>query len=371
MPNNDGISRASIEEVLVEFDTKRDALATFCNKTKPLIEEILLASGIKYQSVQARVKSREKLRNKYLDETRSYKRLDDITDQAAVRVITYYEDEVDKVSEVIQREFEIDPANSVDKRETEPDKFGYYALNYVCKYSGARTSQLEYRKFTDVWCEIQITSILRHAWSEIEHPWYDLKDAFPADIKRRFARMAALLEIAESEFLSLRKVQADYQKAVAVQVEANVPDLKIDAVSLRSLLERDPLVTEIDAAMAGVVGLKMQDALPDAVLEMRRRTVTAAGLTRIQEIRDLLKRFKQGLPEYLNQCKKEIWSDEPVGAEVYKGLCLYHLGLLVVNQLGEEATLAFLAEAGFRGQVRWDVSRQVTIGKAIAEKYPA
>jgi putative GTP pyrophosphokinase len=204
-------SKANVDQVLLEFDGKRDVLIVFAEKTRGLIQAFLEDGKIRYQSIQARVKNREKLRRKYVDETKNYAGLNDITDQVAFRVITYYEDEVDRVAEIIKREFDVDSARSIDKRETEPEKFGYYALNYVCKYNGQRESQTEYRKYAGIFCEIQIVSILRHAWSEIEHPWYDLKPAYPATIKRRFARMAALLEIAESEFLNLRQIQSDYR----------------------------------------------------------------------------------------------------------------------------------------------------------------
>jgi putative GTP pyrophosphokinase len=246
--------RADVETVLAEFDRKKEVLATLCETTKGLIEKCLQGDGIRFQYVQARVKNRDKLRAKYLDPKKNYRQLDDITDQAGLRVITYYEDEVDLVARVIKREFEIDSKNSVDKREVDPEKFGYYALNYVCRYLDARTKHIEYKAFQGVPCEIQIMSILRHAWSEIEHPWYDLKDAFLDDIKRRFARMAALLEIAESEFLSLKKIQSDYVLAVGVQVETNVPDVPVDPVSLKTFIEQEPLVGEIDTVLASIIG---------------------------------------------------------------------------------------------------------------------
>jgi putative GTP pyrophosphokinase len=276
---------------------------------------------------------------------------------------------VDRVAEVIKREFEIDPKNSVDKRETEADKFGYYALNYVCKYSEKRTSQVEYKKFTDVWCEIQITSILRHTWSELEHPWYDLKDAFPPAIKRRFARMAALLEIAESEFLNLSKVQSDYQKSVALQVEANVPDLVVDAVSFRSFIEHEPLVAELDKSLTAILGATVQNTISDSMVERRMSAVIFAGMTKIQDVRSTLKRFERALPKYLERCKKEIWSHLRSGAEAPKGFCLYHLGLILMNIKGKEATLQFLEAVGFKGKIEWDVERQVTIAKEVFAKY--
>ena len=170
-------SRASIEDVLAEFDRRQEMLAALCAKTKSLIEASLQDANIRYQSVQARVKTRKKLKEKYLDPSKNYRQLEDITDLAGLRIITYYENDVDRVAEVIKREFDLDAKNSVDKRDTEPDRFGYSALNYVCRHLQKRTSDVEYKRFAGSCCEIQITSILSHAWSEMEHEWYDLKDA--------------------------------------------------------------------------------------------------------------------------------------------------------------------------------------------------
>src|SRR5260370_29567843 len=245
-------AKADVKDVLKEFDSKKPALNALGETTKNLIDQILRDAKIQFQSLHVRVKSREKLRAKYLHPQKQYRQLADITDQVALRIVTYYEDEVDRVADIVKKEFTIDRRNSLDKRETVPNRFGYYALNYVCRYLRARTSHVEYRNFANVWFEIQITSILRHAWAEIEHPWYDLKGAFPDNIKRRFARMAALLEIAEEEFLSLRKLQSDYRQSVDIQAEANVSDLAVDAVSLKTFIARDPLRAEMDRQITAI-----------------------------------------------------------------------------------------------------------------------
>lgn len=199
----------NVENVLEEFEARKDKLEAFCAKAKSLIEEALQDAGIKYQSVQSRVKSRKKLREKYVDPGKRYKRLDDVTDLAGLRVITYYEDDVDSAADVIRREFEVDPVRSIDKRKTEPDRFGYHAVNYICCHLKKRLVDVEYKKYAGIWCEIQITSILPHAWSEIEHEWYDLKQAYPDEIKRRFSRLMALFEIAESEFTALKRERSN------------------------------------------------------------------------------------------------------------------------------------------------------------------
>lgn len=360
---NEDRSKANVDQILLEFDGKRDDLTKFAEKTKGLIQALLEDAKIRFQSIQGRVKDREKLRRKYLDETKNYSELDDITDQVALRIITYYEDEVDRVAEIIKREFEVDAEKSVDKRETEPNKFGYYALNFVCRFNGQRGAQAEYRKFAKIFCEIQIVSILRHAWSEIEHPWYDLKPAYPDSIKRRFARMAALLEIAESEFLNLRQSQSDYRRSVAVQVEANVPDLPISAVSMKVFIEQEPLVAEIDLAIATALGRKMATEISDKLTERRSRAARLAGIEKLQEIRDLLLKYKAVIPRYSSQCRREVWMHIPPSPQLGKGVSIYHLSQMLANLRGVDATTEFFKAYGFNPD--WNIARQVQVARKV------
>ena len=361
-PEDKQSQKADVETVLAEFDARKDDLSKLCWNTKSLVEGLLLDAKIQFQSIQGRIKARERLKTKYLDPQKDYKRLDDITDVVALRVITYYEDEVDQVAETIRREFEIDQKNSVDKRETEPDKFGYYALNLVCTYSKARTAISEYKKFAGVFFEIQITSILRHAWSEIEHPWYELKDAFPPDIKRRFARMAALLEIAESEFLSLKKLQSDHQRAVAVQVEAKVPDVEVDPVSLRSFTEHEPLVAAVDESLALVMGVGFSLDLPEGILERRSRAIRLIGITKLQDIRRGLEIYKAAIPEYVRRCRQEkLWPPRRSGALLYRSISVFHLATLLATLRSSDAIAEFYDALGIKAT--WDISKQVAIAE--------
>jgi putative GTP pyrophosphokinase len=367
---NPEMPKAEIDSVLAEFDAKKDALIVFVDKTKSLIEDFLQDAKIQYQSVQARVKTREKLRIKYLDPTKKYGRLVDITDQVALRIITYYEDEIDRVAEIVKREFKIDQTNSVDKREMEPDKFGYYALNYVCQYTPERISQVEYKKFADTNCEIQITSILRHAWSEIEHPWYDLKGVFPDNIKRRFARMAALLEIAESEFLSLRKLQGDYQRSVDIQVEAQISDIAIDAVSLRSFIERDPIVFEIDAKIALVKNGHVTQTLSNNEVESRTTATRLARITRLTELRNLLEKFRDGIPEFVAVCTR-VLEERGISAPrvIPRGISIHNLCVVLVASKGVEALQNFMSEYNASSYPN-DLAAQIAgIARDIKKKY--
>ena len=94
-----------------------------------------------------------------------------MTDITGVRVITYFADQVDEIAKVMEGEFNIDIKNSIDKRDIlDPDRFGYLSLHYVIvSLSSARCALAEYRSFSELKAEVQVRSILQHAWAEIEH----------------------------------------------------------------------------------------------------------------------------------------------------------------------------------------------------------
>ena len=358
--------KADVEVVLAEFDAMKDTLARFCAKTKSLVEAILQHADIRYQSVQARVKTRGKLREKYLDPAKGYRRLDDITDLAGLRVITYYEDEIDRVAEVIRREFDIDPENSVDKRDTEPDRFGYKAVNYVCGHLEKRKADVEYQEFAEIRCEIQVTSILSHAWSEIEHDWYDLKDNFPDDIKRRFARMAALVEIAELEFLSLRKARSDYQRSVAIQVEARVPDIPVDAVSLKSFIMQESIVSDLDQLTALAMDATLLTEVSDKVMDKRAAGAKLAGIAKLEDLRTLLEEFRAVLPVLMRQFNGRVWSSPGSSISLSPGICVFALTLLLVGLRGEQPATEFMMI--FEPNGSWDIPRLLALCSEIILK---
>lgn len=82
--------------------------------------------------------------------------------------------------------------------------------------------------------EIQIRTALQHAWAEVEHDLgYKAQDAVPELIRRRFNRIASLLEIADQEFVSIRRELLHYQAAVRAELVQG-QSLPLDAVSLDS-----------------------------------------------------------------------------------------------------------------------------------------
>jgi hypothetical protein len=239
----------------------------------------------------------------------------------------------------------------------------------VCRHSPKRAGDVEYKRFSSVRCEVQITSVLRHAWSEIEHEWYDLKDAYPNSIKRRFYRLAALLELAESEFLDLRKSKTQYERSLAVQVEAKVPDLSTDALSLRSFIEQDPTVMELDKLVADAMDATVSSGtVTDKVIEKWSDVANAAGMRKLQEVRESLEKYRAVLPVFVRRFRQELYlptRDVRIGAgSVSKGVSVHNLILLMASLRGAEAIRDFFRAFDLT-DIRWDIERQVSLAREV------
>jgi len=152
--------------ILEEYDQQCALHTEFTKKTKELVEDLLRENNARVHSITCRVKDRDDLKTKVERSEERYRKLSDITDIAGIRIITYFADDVDVIADIIQKEFNINYMNSVDKRTVlDPDRFGYLSLHYVAKLPATRLKLTEYHRFSDCKVEIQIRSILQHTWA--------------------------------------------------------------------------------------------------------------------------------------------------------------------------------------------------------------
>lgn len=183
-----------LSTILKEYGRNLTLYGQFTNKVAELLKELLNEHNLKVHSVTCRIKTEESLENKLLGSKDKYECLEDITDVSGIRIITYFEDEVDKIANMINEEFDIDKENSIDTRAMlDPDRFGYLSAHYVVKLHPSRLKLREYKRFSDCKAEIQVRSILQHAWAEIEHDTgYKSKQEVPREIRRKFSRLAGI-----------------------------------------------------------------------------------------------------------------------------------------------------------------------------------
>ncbi len=201
----------TVEAILSEDDAKTLIYGEFLTASSLLLEKLIRLEDVRVHSVTSRLKDRESLAEKLRRVGKGYSRLTDITDVVGLRVITHLEDEVDSIGHLVEREFAVDHARSIDKRKIlDPDRFGYLSLHYICNLSPQRVQLPGYHRFEGLSFEIQVRSILQHTWAEIEHDLgYKAGGTIPGPIRRRFSRLAGLLEIADTEFTCPRNELRD------------------------------------------------------------------------------------------------------------------------------------------------------------------
>jgi putative GTP pyrophosphokinase len=245
--------------LLREFESLRPTYEEFSRSVSLLLGK-LLRKPLQIHSINCRVKDLGSLSGKLRRPDKKYDQLDQITDLAGVRITTYFAEDVELVARVIESEFQIDTQNSVDKREVlDPDRFGYQSLHYVCSLNGDRVNLGEYKDFTGIKVEIQVRSILQHAWAEIEHDLgYKAGSVVPKPIKRRFARVAGLLELADDEFARIRRELSEYAESVSEVIKGAPADVGIDKISLRSVFETSPsAVKRLSETIASLIGASL------------------------------------------------------------------------------------------------------------------
>lgn len=168
-----------------------------------LLTELFKQQKFNIHLISGRTKSQASLAAKIKKTNHKYQDLSEITDLCGIRIITCYEDEIDQIAALIKTQFTIDETNSVDKRKLlKAESFGYSSLHLILEFP---VNQPGNCSIVQCKIELQIRSLLQHAWAEIEHSLvYKNKGSASYATRRQFSRLASLLEFADAEFLRLR-----------------------------------------------------------------------------------------------------------------------------------------------------------------------
>lgn len=219
------------------YDQNHSRYQDLTSTMETLISKLLQGKSIPYHSVNGRLKTRKSFLDKW--DQKDYSAPEDIMDVAGLRIITHTTAEVKRVCDVIEAEFAIDDINSGDKaQDMGVDKVGYLSVHYIAKMNETRLGLPEYERFTGMCFEIQVRSLLQHAWAEIEHDRsYKFAGVLPKEIQRKFYLVAGTLELMDQEFCSLSNEIDSYAQMVTEQTEKGELDIPIDSTSLLQFLD--------------------------------------------------------------------------------------------------------------------------------------
>lgn len=336
---------ANVTDLLTEYDSQRPVYVDFIQRLGSLIEMLLSEQSLRVVSVTRRLKDRASLERKMSRPEAAYETLSNVTDVAGLRITTYLADDVDRVGELIRNEFRIDYINSVDKRAVlDPDRFGYLSLHYVIHLNSARAKLAEYRRYT-MPAEIQVRSVLQHAWAEIEHDLgYKSSIEVPRHIRRRFSRIAGLLELADQEFISIRDELAAYERSLPQQIAIAADTVTIDKASLEAFMENDVTVKKLDRYVATVLGAKLAGVDSESGLVDKWRKL---GVATVADLRSEVVRHQDVVQRFVDAWIARRSKGKLPGGHIYCGISLFYLRYVLLAEKGDlEFARRMLSDVG-------------------------
>lgn len=335
------------------FAEERPRYEKLTTKLHALLRDLLASEGIE-AVIEARTKSVGSFDEKVSRPGKAYQNpLAEVTDLSGIRLVLRTQSEVDRVRTLIEREFIVDAQSSTRKIEhLAADQFGYLSEHYIIQIGQPRSQLPEWNSITDLHVEIQVRTILQHAWAAVQHS-LDYKSEYdiPKQLRRRLFRLSALFELADQELDQIsaeaRMLFAQYSE----QVQSDMEDVDLNTDSLKAYLENSQTVAYwtkfIDGLGVEVGGVG--DISRD--IQMARM----AGLSTIGEVDKVMRTAKEWGEPYLRDFFRATF-----GEPVPKGRCsMVKNGVVSIFLIG--SFLDVFTEEVLEGQLGWGLPQRALV----------
>lgn len=297
------------------------------------LTRLIKQESIKVHNLTSRIKSQESLKSKVSRPDKTYGSINEIKDVCAIRLVTYFEDAIEQLASLVETNFKIDLTHSVDKRRIlDHSQFGYSSLHYVVTLpSNTRTP----KELVAIPIEIQIRTILQHAWAEIEHDLgYKSAESIPSHMRRKFSRLAGLLEIADEEFVAIKQYLKSYEQTLSMRIAEKSQSVSIDALSLSSFMESN-LVKNLDLRIARTLSLEVDSN--KFFIEYLIKILNFVGLKSICSIESAIVEHQDELPQFALRYFKftsKAWKFSSTNLDRFlQGYSLFFLGHLLAFKM--------------------------------------
>ena len=271
--------------ILEDYRKQREYFVKLGDVVHTMLSDIAKELGLTVLAVEHRVKEERSLAGKLERKGDGYNTLEDITDILGCRVICFLSDEINKIGKKVEEKFVVDWENSMDKKSLlKENAFGYLSLHYICSlpFGDKWPDEICGKKF-----EIQIRTILQHAWSAIHHDiGYKSDFGVPREINRQFARLAGLLELADDEFVRARYNMVSYTEGIRKRIITDdADDVTINMISLNEYVSHNKKMQGLIKEIAGICGAEIKDIDPESYIPQ----LAFLGIKKLGDIEAMIK----------------------------------------------------------------------------------
>ena len=151
------------------------------------------------------------------------------------------------MSAAISNNFDIDYTNSIIKgADCAEDRFGYLSTHLIASLPEVRVNLFEFRHLAGLKMEIQIRTVLQHAWAVLD--WklrYKTENEVPKELRRKLFRISALLEAADDAFSDLQKSANSLRAEYSSEIRQGKFDISINRDSLEAFLFQSATVRDV------------------------------------------------------------------------------------------------------------------------------
>lgn len=213
-----------------------------------LLRQQLDTENVKYLSITHRIKERSSFLRKI--ERKGYDNPgEQMMDFAGVRVVTYLPSQVQRICDIVANFFEVDPNNSSDKTaDLGTDKVGYQSRHFVCTLGPSRSKLPEYKDLHAIKFEIQVRTILQHAWADLAHGrvYKNFSGGLPPELERSLNLHAGTLELLDSGLNELANSIDSYSETISRNDKTLLAE-SVNSISLENyIIDRFPHLRQSD-----------------------------------------------------------------------------------------------------------------------------
>jgi len=202
-------------ELLNKFRGDKHMLMAFASSTFELIQQQIISKlqvnpKVFFKvPVSFRLKDEESLIQKAFYRTKNYKDpYNEITDKVGGRIVVLLEEQANEVCQIIENLKGFIPSKDRDfekEREANPELFSYQSHHYILRTADEIIID-EVTIPAGIPIEIQIRTLLQHAYSELTHDAiYKPNTAASPEIRRVVAKSMALIEMTDQLFTQVNK----------------------------------------------------------------------------------------------------------------------------------------------------------------------